>query len=160
MFKYGIALVIIVLAAALLGCGSGDGGGSKTPEATAEGSPAVEPTVDGQGSPRADDAATPSAGETPDGEPTPEVTPLGTPVAAPSPGAGVDMVGGGLECTLDREESVAECGDKGSFAIDPPLSEGYTDCTLHLIFNQPAQLVCSGSESLPNAYYVIPPPMR
>lgn len=169
MFRHGIALAITALALAFVACNSGDEGETATPDPSAEASPATEATQDAGGSatPTPDDGGTPTDGGTataegtPQGdEATPEGTPSGTPAAAPSPGTGVDISGMSVECALDREESVVDCGDDGTFNIDPPLSVGYTECTLHFILEQPAQLTCTGSEVLQTVYYTIPPPSR
>lgn len=161
MFRYGLVLAVTSLALVVAAC-NGGGGGSETPSPSRDETPGADSTEvadEGTPSPTESGESTPSPDETPDGEATPEETPSGTPLAEPSPGEEVEDGAAVLvECTLDREESVATCGEDGTYQIDPPLGAGYTDCTLHVILEQPAFLTCLGSEFLPTVHYSIPPP--
>ncbi|MEX0800916.1 MAG: hypothetical protein WD379_06865 [Dehalococcoidia bacterium] len=160
MFRYGLVLALASLVLFVAAC-NGGGGGSETPSTSGEGTPGADSTEsagEGTASPTESGEASPSPDETPDGEATPEETPSGTPLAEPTAGDAVEDTGVLVECILDQEESVATCGDEGTYQIDPPLGAGYTDCSLYVILEQPAFLTCLGSEFLPTVHYVIPPP--
>jgi len=138
------ALLISLLGLALLAAACGDGGsGAPSPGSNGGGTPTVQPSE------------TPGEGASPTtGTPSPE--PAGTRVLGPvepESDAGSVLV----DCVLDAETSVADCGDQGTYAIDPPVTSEYTACSLYMIEDQAVMLICEGDEQVQPAYYGIPP---
>ena len=149
------ALLVSFLGLALLAaaCGDGGSGATRSPGPTGGGTPTIQPSeTPGEGA-----SPTAAIDQTPSTDETPSPGPAGTPVLGPV-GPEFDATNVLVDCALDAETSVADCGDQGTYAIDPPVTGEYTDCDLYMIQDQPVMLICRGDEQVQPAYYGIPPP--
>ena len=147
------ALLVSLLGLAFLAAACGDGGsGARSPGPTGGGTPTIQPgETPGEG-------ASPSAAidQTPSTDETPSPEPAGTPVLG-SVGPEFDVATEVVNCVLDAETSVTDCGDQGTYAIDLPVTGEYTACDLYMVQDQPVMLLCRGDEQVQPAYYSIPP---
>ncbi len=161
MSRYLLALLPL-LGLALLAVACGDGG-SGDPTATPQPSGGATATIEltetsgEQLSPTAADEEDGPNDQTPDADstaPASTSTPAlaGTPLASPVD-LDVDIVTEQVECGFDPTSSVADCADRGTYTIDPPLLGGYTSCSLSIIQDQPALLICTGEGNVPPIYY-------
>ena len=155
MIRYAVLIPILGLALVAGACGDGDSGLAPSPSPTGE---AVSSTAAIGETPPTE--VTPSVDEeTPDIEETPGTisspTPAGTPAVGPGE-PGFDISTEIKDCVLDADTSVADCGDQGTFTIDPPLVGDYTACDVYVIQRQPVMLICTGGEQVQPVYYVIP----
>jgi hypothetical protein len=159
MIRYAVLIPILGLALVAAACGDGGSGPAPSP------SPTGSPTGEAASSTAAIDETPPTEvtpsvdGETPDIEETPGTTssptPAGTPALAPG-NLEFDIASELVDCVFDAETSFTDCGDEGTFTIDPPLSGAYTACDLYMLQDQPVMLICSGGENVQPTYYSIP----
>ena len=168
MVRYAILIPILGIALVAAACGDGDsgptpsasptGGATSTVQATDPPGEAPSPTAAIGETPSAD-VTPPVDEETPDAEATPGATssptPAGTPALAPG-NFEFDITSELADCAFDAETSVADCGDDGTFTIDPALSGAYTGCDLYKIQDQPVMLICGGDGQVQTVYYAIP----
>jgi len=139
------ALLVSFLGLALLAaaCGDGGSGATSSPGADDGGTPTVQPSE------TPGEAASPTVA-------TPSPKPAGTQVLG-TVEPQFDPTSVLVDCALDAETSVADCGDQGTYAIDPTITAEYTSCELYMIQDQPVMLICKGDEQVPPAYFGLPP---
>lgn len=155
MIRYAVLIPILGLALVAAACGDGGSGPAPSPGPTGEAASstaAIDETPPTELTQSVDE-------ETPDTEAPPGTTssptPAGTPALAPG-NLQFDIASELADCAFDAETSVADCGDEGTFTIDPPLSGAYTACDLFVVEDQPVMLICSGEENVRPTYYSIP----
>lgn len=160
------AITALALSAAVLliaACGDDDGpGGSPTEtisgsrSATASATDSPGPTDDGSDNktpPPSDLTETPTAAATAPGEiPTPPPTASqGTPAIRPTNEAeflaqfaGADITF--VQCSYDQSAALANCGDSGLYAPDPPIVGQDVSCDLWVIDSAPRAMQCRSVE--------------
>ena len=149
MIRCAVLISLLGLALLAAACGDGGSGATRSPDPTGGGTPTIQPSeTPGEG-------ASPTAAI--DQTPSPNPQPEGTQVLGPVEPE-FDVATEVVNCVLDAETSVTDCGDQGTYAIDLPVTGEYTACDLYMIQDQPVMLICRGDEQVQPAYYGIPPP--
>jgi hypothetical protein len=153
-----------LIAVAAMACG-GDGEEetpTPTPSATARGTRSPTPTGGSE-------EKTPGPEETPDGggeTSTPDAGPEPTPASEGTPAVAPDDQTGFLNqfqgrdtvpesCTYDPTTFIVTCGDRGRFAIDPPIVGQDISCSIWIVDGNPEYVGCRSQEPLRAIYYDI-----
>jgi len=164
-------LLLPLLTLALLALACNGGGPATTVGPTGRETPTVQPgrspsplsTVSpGQTPPKETLTATPLART-----PVPTATPAaGTPTLTPIPVVTPVNLAAFLaqypnrtvaseECPYNPRTAIADCGQQGLYALDPPINGQDISCTPIIADGRPVGLICSSQEPLQTLYYVI-----
>ncbi len=153
-------MLITVAAALWLLAGAACGGGGKS------GSPTPVPTATLAGTP-APETQTPAAGQTPGPSVSPEASgtprptaPSGTIAVAPADQAAflAKFAGGTIDyadCVFDPATSATNCGDNGTYRIDPVPRGQDVSCRVGLVNGAPVLINCTSQEPAQSVYYEI-----
>lgn len=156
--------VVPITVVLLIGVACGGGNNS----ATSTGVPS--PTLSSSASPAATlEQKTPIAGETTGPTPsapaatvTPRPTPaaVGTPAVQPADTSSfvasfANKVVNYEDCQFNPATVVTDCGARGKYAVDPPLTGQDVACAIGIVDARPVFIRCSSAQPLTTRYYAI-----
>jgi hypothetical protein len=164
-FRLFVPTAMLLIVATVTACGGGDedeeatATPTRTPTASRE---TRTPTATGgdEKTPGPEDTPNGGATSTPDTGPEPTPASEGTRAVAPDDQTGFLAQFQGRDtvpesCTYDPTTYIVTCGERGRFAIDPPIVGQDVSCSIGIVDGNPEYVNCRSQEPLRAIYYDI-----